>query len=161
MTLWVDDQLDWEAIDDSAVESRLAAAGYTTLGKSLKQLWTDHVQGDPAWEVRMRPAWEIQRACLVRAVHSRRQLRELLVTFWHDHFNVMATDYSAGPVYVHYDRDVIRANAFGNFRTMLEAVAQSTAMLSFLDNRSNTSAGPHANFEIGRPSCRERGCQYV
>src|SRR3546814_9435522 len=74
MTLWVDDQLDWEAIDDSAVESRLAAAGYTTLGKSLKQLWTDHVQGDPAWEVRMRPAWEIKRACLVRAVHSRRQL---------------------------------------------------------------------------------------
>ena len=146
MTLWVEDQLDWEAIDDSAVESRLAAAGYTTLGKSLKQLWSDHVLGDPAWEVRMRPAWEVQRASLVRAVHSKRQLRELLVTFWHDHFNVMATDYSAGPVYVHYDRDVIRANAFGNFRTMLEAVAQSTAMLYFLDNRSNTRAGPNENF---------------
>src|SRR3546814_20675067 len=58
----------------------------------------------------------------------------------------MATDYSAGPVYVHYDRDVIRANAFGNFRTMLEAVAQSTAMLYFLDNRSNTRAGPNENF---------------
>src|SRR3546814_15504473 len=155
MTLWVDDQLDWEAIDDSAVESRLAAAGYTTLGKSLKQLWTDHVPGDPAWEVRMRPAWEIQRACLVRAVHSRRQLRELLVTFWHDHFNVMATAYSAGPVYVHYDRDVIRATAFGNFRPMLEAVAKSTAMLSLLDNRSNHRA------EIGRAPCRHRVCQYV
>ncbi|MFC3715693.1 DUF1800 domain-containing protein [Luteimonas soli] len=146
LTLWVDDQLDWEAIDDSAVESRLAAAGYTTLGKSLKQLWSEHVLGDPAWEVRMRPAWEVQRASLVRAVHSKRQLRELLVTFWHDHFNVMATDYSAGPVYVHYDRDVIRANAFGNFRTMLEAVAQSTAMQYFLDNKSNTRAGPNENF---------------
>ena len=146
MTAYVDRQLAWEAIDDSAVESRLASAGYSTLGKSLQQLWTDHVLGDPAWEVRMRPAWEIQRASLVRAVHSKRQLRELLVTFWHDHFNVMATDYSAGPVYVHYDRDVIRANAFGNFRTMLEAVAQSTAMLYFLDNRSNTRAGPNENF---------------
>ena len=146
MTAYVDRQLDWESIDDSAVESRLASAGYTTLGKSLQQLWTDHVLGDPAWEVRMRPAWEIQRASLVRAVHSKRQLRELLVTFWHDHFNVMATDYSAGPVYVHYDRDVIRANAFGNFRTMLEAVAQSTAMLYYLDNRSNTRAGPNENF---------------
>src|SRR3546814_1758632 len=91
----------------------------------------------------MRPAWEIQRASLVRAVHSKRQLRELLVTFWHDHFNVMATDYSAGHVYVHYDRDVIRANAFGNFRTMLEAVAQSTARLYFLDNSSNTRDGPN------------------
>src|SRR3546814_19931647 len=101
MTLWVDDQLDWEAIDDSAVESRLAAAGYTTLGKSLKRLWTDHVQGDPAWEVRMRPAWEIQRACLVSAVHSRRQLRELLVPFWYDHFHVMDPAYTACPGSVH------------------------------------------------------------
>src|SRR3546814_15420420 len=58
----------------------------------------------------------------------------------------MATDYSAGPVYVHYDRDVIRANAFGNFRTMREALAQRTAMLYFLDNRSNTRAGPNENF---------------
>src|SRR5690606_28218323 len=134
MAAWVDRQLAWESIDDSALESRLASAGYTTLGKSLQQLWTDHVLDDPDWEVRMRPAWEVQHAALVRAVHSKRQLRELLVTFWHDHFNVMATDYSAGPVYVHYDRDVIRANAFGNFRAMLEAVAQSTAMLYFLDN---------------------------
>src|SRR3546814_1395786 len=58
MPLWVDAQLDWEAIDDSAFESRLAAAGYTTLGKSLTQLWNDHVKGARAWEVRMRPAGE-------------------------------------------------------------------------------------------------------
>src|SRR3546814_11576875 len=83
----------------------------------------------------MRPAWEIQRACLVRAVQSKRQLRELLVTFWHDHFNVMATDYSVGPVYVNYDRDVILANDFATFRTMLAAGAQSTAIMYFLDNR--------------------------
>ena len=146
LAAYVDAQLDWNAIDDSAVESRLSSAGYTTLGKSLTQLWADHVAANPAWEVRMRPAWEIQRASLVRAVHSRRQLREMMVTFWHDHFNVMATDYSAGPVYVHYDRDVIRPNAFGNFRAMLEAVAQSTAMLYFLDNKSNTRAGPNENF---------------
>src|SRR5690606_3229419 len=146
LAAYVDRQLAWESIDDDAVESRLASAGYTTLGKSLQQLWADHVASDPEWEVRMRPAWEVQRASLVRAVHSRRQLREMVVTFWHDHFNVMATDYSAGPVYVHYDRDVIRANAFGNFRTMLEAVAQSTAMLYYLDNRSNTRAGPNENF---------------
>jgi len=146
LTAYVDKQLNWSAIDDSAVESRLTAAGYTTLGKSLAQLWADHVAPNPAWEIRMRPAWEVQRASLVRAVHSKRQLREVMTTFWHDHFNVMATDYSAGPVYVHYDRDVIRANAFGNFRTLLEGVAQSTAMLYFLDNRSNTRAGPNENF---------------
>src|SRR5690606_5476498 len=88
LAAYVDRQLAWESIDDGAVESRLASAGYTTLGKSLQQLWADHVASDPEWEVRMRPAWEVQRASLVRAVHSRRQLREMVVTFWHDHFNV-------------------------------------------------------------------------
>lgn len=146
LTAWVDKQLNWSAIDDSAVETRLANAGYTTLGKSLTQLWSQHRLGDPAWEVRMRPAWEVQRASLVRAVYSKRQLFEVVSTFWHDHFNVQATSYDAAPVYVHYDRDVIRANAFGNFRTMLEAVAKSTAMMYFLDNKSNKRAGPNENF---------------
>ncbi|MGO1072921.1 DUF1800 domain-containing protein [Lysobacter sp. CA199] len=143
---YVDWQLDWTNIDDSAVETRLANAGYTTLGKSLTQLWADHVKPNPAYEIRMRPAWEMQRAALVRAVHSKRQLREVMVNFWHDHFNVMASDYDAGPVYVHYQRDVLRPQAFGNFRAMLEQVAKSTSMLYFLDNASNTRAGPNENF---------------
>lgn len=143
---YVDWQLDWDNISDSAVESRLTAAGYTTLGKSLTQLWADHVVADPEHDVRIRPATEVQRAAYVRAVYSRRQLREVLVNFWHDHFNVLANDFSAGPVYAHYSRDVIRANAKGNFRTMLEAVAKSTAMLYYLDNISNSRSGPNENF---------------
>ncbi|MBW8852201.1 MAG: DUF1800 domain-containing protein [Xanthomonadales bacterium] len=143
---FLDQQLNPAAINDSAVDSRLAAAGYTTLGKSLTQLWADHVAPDPAYDVRMRPAQEAQRSALVRAVHSRRQLLEVVCGFWHDHFNVTVTDYSAGPVFVHYQRDVIRANAFGNFRTMLEAVAQSTSMMYYLDNESNTRSGPNENF---------------
>ncbi|UJB21710.1 MULTISPECIES: DUF1800 domain-containing protein [Lysobacter] len=143
---YVDWQLDWANIDDSAVETRLTNAGYTTLGKSLTQLWADHVKPDPAYEIRMRPAVEAQRAALVRAVHSKRQLREVMVNFWHDHFNVMASDYDAGPVFVHYQRDVLRPQAFGNFRAMLEQVAKSTSMLYFLDNADNTRAGPNENF---------------
>lgn len=143
---WVDWQLEWQAIDDSAVETRLTNAGYTTLGKPLTALWSQHVQGDPVYDVRMRPAWEVQRSAFVRATHSRRQLREMAVHFWHDHFNVTATEYSAAPVYVHYDRDVIRQHALGNFRAMLEAVATSPAMLYYLDNVSNTRAGPNENW---------------
>jgi uncharacterized protein (DUF1800 family) len=145
LTAYVDQQLDWQSIDDSAVEQRLAAAGYTTLGKSLAQLWSQHVQQED-YNTRMRPGWEVQRAALVRAVYSKRQLFEIVTTFWHDHFNVMVTDYDCCPVYVHYDRDVIRKHAFGNFRQMLEDVARSTAMLYYLDNRSNTRSGPNENF---------------
>jgi uncharacterized protein (DUF1800 family) len=146
LTAFVDQQLNPAAIDDSAMDARLSAAGYTTLGKPLTQLWADHVASDPAWEIRMRPAWEVQRATMARAVYSRRQLHEVVSVFWHDHFNVTATDFSSGPVFVQYHRDVIRANALGNFRTMLEGVAQSTAMLYYLDNASNTRSGPNENF---------------
>ncbi|WP_189455925.1 DUF1800 domain-containing protein [Cognatilysobacter bugurensis] len=143
---WVEWQLDWSAIDDSALDARLSGAGYTTLDKSLTQLWADHVRPDPEYAVRMRPAQEVQRAAFVRATFSRRQLRERMVDFWHDHFNVTASDFAAGPVYVHYDRDVLRAHALGNFRAMLEAVATSPAMLFYLDNLSNTRAGPNENW---------------
>jgi uncharacterized protein (DUF1800 family) len=147
LTAFVDQQLNPAGIDDSAFDTRLANAGYNTLGKSLSQLWTDHVLPEPSvWEVRMRPAWEVQRAALARAVHSKRQLQEVLVGFWHNHFNVMLNDFSTGPVAVHYNRDVIRANVLGNFRTMLEEVAKSTAMMYYLDNASNTRSGPNENF---------------
>jgi len=128
------------------VATRLSDAGYTTLGKTLAQQWSQHVRADVEYGVRMRPGWEVQREALVRAVFSKRQLFEVTTAFWHDHFNVMVSDYDCCPVYGHYDRDVIRANAFGNFRRMLEDVARSTAMMIYLDNKSNRRSGPNENF---------------
>jgi uncharacterized protein (DUF1800 family) len=143
LTAFVDRQLNPAAIDDSALTARLNGAGYTTLNKSLTQLWADHriVTTDSS-----APARETQRAALVRAVYSRRQLQEQMVDFWQNHFNVAIGNSAAQPVYVHYNRDVIRANVFGNFRAMLEAVAQSTAMLYYLNNASNSRSGPNENY---------------
>ena len=143
LTALVDQQLNPSAIDDSALDARLNGAGYTTLNKSLTQLWADHriVTTDSS-----APARETQRAALVRAVYSRRQLQEVMVDFWQNHFNVAITNSGAAPVYVHYNRDVIRANSLGNFRTMLEAVGQSTAMLYYLNNASNSRSGPNENY---------------
>ena len=145
LAAYVDHQLAWSSIDDGAAEALLAAAGYQTLGKSLQQLWQDHALETANYDARMRPAWEVQRAALVRAAYSKRQLLEVMVTFWHDHFNVTLGDYSAGPVYPHYHR-VMRLHAFGNFRDLLEDVARSTAMQYYLDNLSNTRSGPNENF---------------
>jgi uncharacterized protein (DUF1800 family) len=141
----VDQQLAWEAIDDSAVDARLVAAGYTTLDKTLPQLWAEHVASTSGGD-RMLPSQEVQRATLVRAVFSKRQLRERLATFWNDHFNVTVSDYDAGPLYPHYNRNVIRGHAMGNFRAMLEAMARSTSMMYYLDNRTNRRSGPNENF---------------
>jgi uncharacterized protein (DUF1800 family) len=144
LTAFVDQQMNPASIDDSALEARLSAAnGYTTLQKSLPQLWADHalVTTDSS-----APARETQRAAVMRAAYSRRQLQETLVDFWQNHFNVAIGNSSAASVYVHYNRDVIRANVFGNFRSLMEAVGQSTAMMYYLNNRSNSRSGPNENY---------------
>jgi uncharacterized protein (DUF1800 family) len=148
LAAWVNAQLAPALIDDSACDARIAAGNFTTLGKSLAQLYADHVRNPASnsGQARSRPAAETECARLIRAVHSRRQLLERTVEFWHDHFNVLGWEFSIAPVFVHYDRDVIRAHALGNFRQMLEAVAKSHAMMQFLDNKSSRGASFNENY---------------
>lgn len=145
LSAWIDQQLAPAGIDDSTADARLSASGLVTLGKAVTELWSEHVQAD-TWEVHMRPFWETRLATWIRAIHSRRQLFELMVDFWHNHFNIYADDFLVGPMFVQVDRDCIRANALGNFRQMLGAVAKSTAMLYYLDNRENSLDGPNENY---------------
>ncbi len=141
----VEQQLHPEAIDDTALETRLQGLSYETLQKSLKQLWADHMLSEDD-DVHYRPAWEASAATWQRILYSRRQLLEVMVSFWHNHFSVFLWQWEVAPVFVHYDRDVIRTHALGNFRQMLEAVATSTAMLYYLDNFNNSRAGPNENY---------------
>ncbi len=143
---FVDQQLDPAAINDSAAESRISGAGFSTLDKTLQQLWVDHAVSEPPWETRIRPIVETQLATFIRAVYSRRQLYEVLVEFWHNHFSVFGWEFYEAPVWVHYDRDVIRPNAMGNFRQLLETNAKSTDMLIYLDNWLNSQDGPNENY---------------
>lgn len=143
---WVGAQLNPAAISDSACDTRLAGAGFTTLGKTLPQLWSQHRSVTNNHGLRMQPVAEIECATTIRAIYSKRQLFEVMTDFWHDHFSTFGWDYDAGPLFVHYDRDVIRPNVFGNFRTLLEAVAKSTTMMYYLDLYASSVAGPNENF---------------
>lgn len=143
LSLWLDSQLAPETIDDSACEQRLASAGYATLSKTVRQLWADHVRGGQA---RRQPATETMAARVLRSACSRRQLYERMVEFWHDHFSVYGWDFTIQALISHYDGQVIRPNALGNFRTMLEAVAASPAMLYYLDNQSSKAGAFNENF---------------
>jgi uncharacterized protein (DUF1800 family) len=100
-------------------------------------------------------------ATLLRAVHSRWQLREVMADFWHNHFNVNAIGDSLIAVALPaYDREVIRRHALGNFRDMLEAVASSAAMQIYLNNRSSRGGAANENYArelfelhtLGRPA---------
>jgi uncharacterized protein (DUF1800 family) len=80
------------------------------------------------------PLRELQQTKLLRAIYSEKQLQEVMVDFWFNHFNVYAGKDAARWMVTSFERDVIRPHALGNFKEMLVAVAQSPAMLYYLDN---------------------------
>ena len=71
---------------------------------------------------------------ILRAVYSERQLNEVLVDFWFNHFNVFAGKGLTRNYLTEYERDAIRPHVLGKFRDLLEATAKSPAMLFYLDN---------------------------
>lgn len=91
---------------------------------------------------------ELQASRILRAVYSERQLQEVMVDFWTNHFNVFAGKGADRWLLPSYDRDTIRPNAMSKFATLLEATAQSPAMLFYLDNFQSVS--PNANANRGR-----------
>ena len=81
---------------------------------------------------------------LQRAVYSPRQLEEVLVDFWLNHFNVYRDKNTVGMLLTSYERDAIRPHVLGRFRDMLLATARHPAMLSYLDNFQSRSAPENA-----------------
>jgi len=82
---------------------------------------------------------ELVASRILRAAYSERQLQEVMVDFWTNHFNVYAQKGADRWFLTSYDRDVIRPNALGNFRELLGATARSPAMLFYLDNFQSVS----------------------
>jgi len=82
---------------------------------------------------------EMQAQRIIRAVYSERQLQEVMVDFWMNHFNVYADKGLTRWYLPAYERDVIRPHALGKFRDLLVATAQSPAMLFYLDNFQSVS----------------------
>ncbi len=154
MAAYVAQQLDPDSINDSEVEARIAAANFESvdigngLDHYLTLLWAWYIN-DQAPSGNTSSSWprdELIRATFLRAMYSKRQLLEVMVEFWHDHFNV----YSSASSWIratipHLDR-ILRNNAFGNFRSMLERVAKAPAMLRYLDNYTSSNAGPNENY---------------
>jgi len=87
---------------------------------------------------------ELQRAKLLRAVYSERQLYEVMVDFWENHFSIFANKDDDRYLLTGYDRETIRPFAMGRFRDLLGATAHSPAMLFYLDNWRSSVPRPYA-----------------
>ena len=94
-------------------------------------------------ENNLRPAQfltgELQMSRILRATYSERQLQEVMVDFWTNHFNVFAGKGADRWLLTSYDRDTIRPHTLGKFYDLLLADAQSPAMLFYLDNFQSVS----------------------
>jgi len=86
---------------------------------------------------------ELQRAKLLRAVYSERQLYEVMIDFWENHFNIFANKDDDRYLLTGYDRETIRPFAVGRFRDLLGATAHSPAMLFYLDNWRSSVPRPY------------------
>jgi len=97
---------------------------------------------------------ELMQAKMLRAVMSERQLEEVLVDFWFNHFNVFVGKGQVRYYLTEYERDAIRPHVLGNFRDMLGATAHSPAMLFYLDNFQ--SQAPPGSDTLGQTNLRGR-----
>jgi uncharacterized protein (DUF1800 family) len=141
--------VDYEDVADD-VDDKISTPGYvltTSVGRFTPSANIAHA----------RQRW------LFRMVHSARPLQEKMTLFWHNHFatafnkisaafngaeatRYMAAKPSEDAAHVRGQIEMLRDNALGNFRDLLLNIAKDTAMLVWLDGRTNFRGRPQENF---------------
>src|SRR5207248_9813205 len=89
---------------------------------------------------------ELHAQRILRAVDSNRQLNEVMVDFWMNHFNVFAGKGLDRVLLTSYERDTIRPRIWGRFEDLLAATAKSPAMLFYLDNARSRGGALNENY---------------
>ena len=93
---------------------------------------------------------------IIRAAYSNNQLQEVMTDFWFNHFNVSLTKPQCQQFILTYERDAIRPNVFGEFKTILLATAKHPAMLEYLDNASSVSNNNDLSKRPGRIQAQKK-----
>ena len=135
LAAWIEAQLSPKTISNSVADLRLRSMNSLSLEASDLAAWE---RDDVIRELRS--------ATLLRQIYSRRQLYEVMVEFWTDHFNILIDKGDCWFLKTIDDREVVRAHALGNFRDLLWASAHSPAMLVYLDNQANLKGAPNENY---------------
>ena len=162
---YIDEQLYPERIAMPAeLSARLASLSTSnaTAGQLVGQFRADRrmakEDGDAGKEKRKEMLRELGEqsadARLSLAVDSPRQLEEVLVDFWFNHFNVFAGKGIDRVLVANYEREAIRPYVLGRFRDLLGATAHHPAMLFYLDNWLSTAPGfqPQGGGAMGKAS---------
>lgn len=139
---WIQEQLNPTSSDTQQLADLLNILPHETLNETVAQLWDRRSQ---AYSVYSLPQKEIRHATTARNLLSKWQLKERMVEFWHNHFNIYSYDGTIITYFPIWD-NTVRANALGNFKDLLIASAQDVCMLTYLDNYISTNSGPNENY---------------
>jgi uncharacterized protein (DUF1800 family) len=87
---------------------------------------------------------DLRAATLLRQVYSRRQLYELMVEFWTDHFNI-SMDRKTSGISNRWTTGGDPGARSGQFPPSASGIGAFSAMLTFLDNQANIAGTPNEN----------------
>ena len=114
--------LEYEGVDDSDLEERLAGM----------ELDVEQLSG-------------LQRWWFLRMVYTQRPLQEKMTLFWHGILTSAFFKVGRGPR-MHEQNELFRRHALGRYDVLLKAVSRDPAMLVWLDSSKNRKRAPNENY---------------
>ncbi len=133
---FIEEQLSPESIPDPGIDSLLQP--FSTLNMTV----AERLQLDE----NNQSARELIEATILRQWHSERQVFEMMVDFWGNHFSIYIGKFLCKVLKTDDDLNTIRPNALGKFRDLLHASAKSPAMLIYLDQAESLGESPNENY---------------
>ena len=140
---YIEEQLAFDSINDFDCELQLNP--FKTLKMAANELEGVSNQLFENYDREKVPN-ELRQATLMRQLYSKRQLYEVMVEFWSDHFNIFVEKGNCFYLKTVDDREVVRSHAMGSFRDLVWASAHSPAMMVYLDNQANEKSRPNENY---------------
>jgi uncharacterized protein (DUF1800 family) len=161
---WIERQLDADHVSDAHLAERERefkildydradlAGRYRNAIRERQQMQREAAASGDSMRARVGPGGgpmrefrelggELQQVAIVRAALSERQLREVMVDFWTNHFNVFIGKGADRFLLPSYIEETIRPRVLGRFEDLLIATAESPAMLFYLDNAQSVAPG--------------------
>ncbi len=139
---FIDYQLDSDNIDDSEIEDYIAL-NLPTVAMTPREI-RDLINDGSINQ--FKAADELKTATFLRAVYSKKQLEQVMVEFWNNHFSVFHFDGPISFLKTTEDREIMRPLALSSFSEILHANAKSPAMIYYLDTFSSTKEAPNENY---------------
>lgn len=133
---FIEEQLSPDTIPDPEIDSLLQPFSTLTMTVGQRLQLPENNQS----------AKELIEATILRQWFSQRQVFEMMVDFWGNHFCIYIGKFLCKVLKTDDDLYVIRPNALGKFRDLLFASAKSPAMLIYLDQAESLGESPNENY---------------